>query len=95
MQAEITALRLPVEKPYQQNEDGSFYFQTCITPGGAVGGVHLTVEEISERLLKSTGRPGKLEYDGERLWWNVGVMDVNDEKATETTDKGNERRSDL
>lgn len=89
MKAEITALRLPVEKPYQQNEDGSFYFQTWITGGGAIGGCHLTVEEISERLLKASGKPGKLEYDGENLWWNVGVMDVNDEETTKTHDKGN------
>lgn len=64
--------RMKVERPYQQNEDGSFFFQTMITPGGQVGGQHYTREEIAAKLEEQTGQSGELEYDGNGdLWWVV------------------------
>jgi len=65
----VVACKMPVETPLEQYENGDFYFQTCITPGGCVGGVILSESEIVNRLQKATGKAGSIEYDGQKLWF--------------------------
>jgi len=49
---------------------GQYYFVTGYTGGGAVYGVHLTADVISERICAKHG-PGTLSDDGVDLWWDT------------------------
>ena len=58
-----------VEKPdYRLN--GKYQFIKGWTGGGAAMCLHLTKEEIIERLTTILG-PGELVDDGEDLWWKL------------------------
>lgn len=61
-----------VQRPDYRNND-KYQFVTFITGGGAVGCVHLTAEEISERLTKTMGS-GHLVDDGVDLWWHTDAI---------------------
>ena len=66
--------RTKVQKPDYHNH-GKYQFVTGYTGWGNPECVHLSAEEISERLTEQYG-PGKLEDDGEDLWW---VWETEDE----------------
>jgi len=64
-------IRHLVQRPDYRNH-GQYQFVTWYTGGGAEACVHLTREQISDRLRDQKG-PGILVDDGENLWWEQGV----------------------
>lgn len=69
------SLRRRVERPDYRN-NGQYQFIKGYTGGGNPMCVHLTKEQIIERLTKDHG-PGRLEDDGVDLWW---IMCVSEEE---------------
>jgi len=63
------AVRYAVEKPEYRN-NGQYQFVKEYTGGGNAACVHLTTEEIAQRLTAEKG-PGELIDDGVNLWWEI------------------------
>lgn len=65
-------MKLKIQKPDYRN-NGKYQFVTGYTGGGAEACVHLSAEEIAERMTAQAGS-GKLLDDGVNLWWEtVGI----------------------
>ncbi len=57
-----------IEQPYEIQPNDIWFFQTCITHSGAVGGEHIPKAEVERRLEAQTG-PGELVLiDGIWYW---------------------------
>lgn len=58
---------LRIEQPYEI-KGNSWFFQTIITGGGAIGGQHIPLEEVCRRLEAKAGSGELVRIEGEWFW---------------------------